>query len=29
MKGSPAYEAGLQPKDRVIAIDGEDMTGIL
>ena len=28
MKGSPAYEAGLQPKDRVIAIDGEDMTGI-
>ncbi len=28
MKGSPADEAGLQPKDRVVAIDGEDMTGI-
>lgn len=28
MKGSPADEAGLQPKDIVIAIDGEDMTDI-
>jgi len=28
MKGSPADDAGLQPNDRVIAIDGEDMTGI-
>ena len=28
MKGSPAAEAGLQPRDQVIAIDGEDMTGI-
>ena len=28
MKGSPAYEAGLQPNDKVIGIDGEDMTGI-
>lgn len=28
MKGSPADQAGLQPKDRVIAIDGVDMTGI-
>jgi len=28
MRGSPAAEAGLQPKDLVIAIDGEDMTGI-
>jgi len=28
MKGSPAAEAGLQPKDLIIAIDGEDMTGI-
>lgn len=28
MKGSPAAGAGLQPKDKVIAIDGEDMTGI-
>jgi carboxyl-terminal processing protease len=27
MKGSPAAEAGLQPRDQVIAIDGEDMTG--
>jgi carboxyl-terminal processing protease len=26
--GSPAEEAGLQPGDEVIAIDGEDMTGI-
>lgn len=28
MPGSPAEEAGLQPDDKVIAIDGEDMTGI-
>ena len=28
MKGSPAYEAGLKPNDLVIAINGEDMTGI-
>ncbi len=28
MRGSPAAEAGLQPKDLVIAVDGEDMTGI-
>lgn len=28
MKGAPADEAGLLPKDLVIAIDGEDMTGI-
>ena len=28
MKGSPAAEAGLLPKDLIIAIDGEDMTGI-
>lgn len=28
MAGSPAEEAGLQPGDEVIAIDGEDMTGI-
>jgi len=28
MKGSPAAEAGLQPNDKVIAINGEDMTGI-
>lgn len=28
MKGSPADKAGLRPKDLVIAIDGEDMTGI-
>jgi carboxyl-terminal processing protease len=28
MKGSPADQAGLQPNDLVIAIDGEDMTGI-
>ncbi|MBN1264514.1 MAG: S41 family peptidase [Anaerolineales bacterium] len=28
MPGSPAEEAGLKPKDIVIAIDGEDMTGI-
>lgn len=28
MEGSPAEEAGLEPGDEVIAIDGEDMTGI-
>lgn len=28
MKGSPAEEAGLQSGDRVIAVDGEDMTGV-
>jgi carboxyl-terminal processing protease len=28
MRGSPAAAAGLQPNDRVIGIDGEDMTGI-
>ncbi len=26
--GSPAEKAGLKPKDAIIAIDGEDMTGI-
>jgi carboxyl-terminal processing protease len=29
IKGSPALEAGLLPGDQIIAIDGEDMTGIL
>ncbi len=28
MKGSPAAEAGLQPTDKVIAVDGEDMSGV-
>ena len=28
MPGSPAEEAGLLPGDQIIAIDGEDMTGI-
>jgi carboxyl-terminal processing protease len=28
MPGSPAEKAGLRPRDKVIAIDGEDMTGI-
>ncbi|MBN1147527.1 MAG: S41 family peptidase [Anaerolineales bacterium] len=28
MPGSPAQEAGLRPNDKIIAIDGEDMTGI-
>ena len=28
MPGSPAEEAGIQTNDKVIAIDGEDMTGV-
>ena len=28
MRGSPANEAGLQPKDKVIGIDGEDLTDV-
>jgi len=28
IKGSPAATAGLRPQDLVIAIDGEDMTGV-
>lgn len=28
MPGSPAEKAGLKPNDKIIAIDGEDMTGI-
>jgi carboxyl-terminal processing protease len=28
MPGSPAEEAGLRPNDKVIAINGEDMTGV-
>ncbi len=28
MKGSPAEDAGLLPGDEIIAVDGEDMTGI-
>jgi carboxyl-terminal processing protease len=28
IEGSPAEAAGLQPGDKVIAIDGEDMTGV-
>lgn len=28
MSGSPAEKAGLKPDDQVLAVDGEDMTGI-
>lgn len=28
MKGSPAAEAGLEPNDRIIGINGEDMTDV-
>ena len=28
IEGSPADQAGLQPGDRIVALDGEDMTGI-
>lgn len=28
MSGSPAEGAGLRPEDKIIAVDGEDMTGI-
>jgi carboxyl-terminal processing protease len=28
MRGSPADQAGLQPNDKVIAVDGEDMTDV-
>ncbi len=28
MKGSPAEKAGLQPGDEIIAVDGEDVTGV-
>ncbi|MCK5316376.1 MAG: PDZ domain-containing protein, partial [Anaerolineales bacterium] len=28
MPGSPAEEAGLQPGDEVVAVDGEDVTGV-
>lgn len=28
MPGSPAEKGGLKPEDKVIAVDGEDMTGI-
>ncbi len=28
MKGSPAEKAGLKPGDKIIAVDGEDVTGV-
>lgn len=28
MQGSPAEKAGLRPNDKIIAVDGEDMTGV-
>jgi carboxyl-terminal processing protease len=28
IEGSPADQAGLQPGDKIIALDGEDMTGV-
>ena len=28
MPDSPAEKAGLKPEDQIIAIDGEDMTGV-
>lgn len=28
IEGSPADKAGLQPGDRIVALDGEDMTGV-
>lgn len=28
MPGSPAEKAGLQPNDKVVAVNGEDMTGV-
>lgn len=28
MRGSPAAEAGLQPNDKVIGVDGDDVTGV-
>ena len=28
MRGSPAAEAGLQPNDKVIGVNGEDVTGV-
>jgi len=28
IKGSPAEKAGLQPGDEIIAVDGQDMTGV-
>jgi carboxyl-terminal processing protease len=28
MEGSPAQKAGLKPKDQIVAVDGDDMTGV-